>query len=549
MEFLTFHVGEREFAVPLDRVREILNPPPITRVPGVPPALLGLVGLRGDPTAVVDAGLRLAARPIVRTARTPLIVLSVRLLDRSVNLALLVEEAGRKLEVDSLLPWTEELARFAGADACVGFADVDRCMVLVLDVDQLFAFDRIAAASVRSLPPVETRPPGARPAPAATSIAVPLSEALRPAGPSAGGASPPSALPPSVSGSVHGESAPAAAARPVQGLQPSAVHVAERTVAPSTSAAQPPVAAAATVKPIPPPGAPALQGWAAQRGEGIAASMAEEASARAEPSPPGTSERPAPPPHPPSGPATAAFLSGLQPPGTAGSNRAAVDPPRAAAAPAPQPPRAVWKPEPLPPEEPLRPSPNANAGSRRQVGWLVAVAAILLLLLGALLLSMMGDGDRGKRAGGVAPSRSAGRSPPSEQIAPGFARAEPPTVPEPSAPPSPPPAAAAPLSPASPPTREPSPPPPPEATPAPTASRKARALPPAMVVTADTPACEIHQVKRGESLWRISARRLGDPYLWPKLYGENRDHIVNPDVIEVDDRIRIPGACNAPGAR
>ncbi len=76
-----------------------------------------------------------------------------------------------------------------------------------------------------------------------------------------------------------------------------------------------------------------------------------------------------------------------------------------------------------------------------------------------------------------------------------------------------------------------------------------RALPPMMVVTPETPACEIHEVKKGESLWLISARRLGNPYRWPQVFGENRDHLVDPDVIEIDDRIRIPGACAPAGTR
>jgi nucleoid-associated protein YgaU len=80
-------------------------------------------------------------------------------------------------------------------------------------------------------------------------------------------------------------------------------------------------------------------------------------------------------------------------------------------------------------------------------------------------------------------------------------------------------------------------------------ARAVRVLPPELRVTPDTPSCEIHEVKKGESLWLISARRLGDPYLWPKVYGENRDHIFDPNVIEIDDRIRVPGACNPPGVR
>src|SRR5512133_1701059 len=158
MEFLTFHVGDREFAVDMGRVQEIVAPPPISRVPDMPPALLGLAGLRGEPTAVVDAGLRLDERRITITGRTPLLVLTVRQEERSFNVALLVEAAARKLELSTLLPWTDGLARFAGADACSGFADVDDGIVIVLDVDQLLDFRRIRAATPRALPEPRSAP-------------------------------------------------------------------------------------------------------------------------------------------------------------------------------------------------------------------------------------------------------------------------------------------------------------------------------------------------------------------------------------------------------
>jgi nucleoid-associated protein YgaU len=68
-----------------------------------------------------------------------------------------------------------------------------------------------------------------------------------------------------------------------------------------------------------------------------------------------------------------------------------------------------------------------------------------------------------------------------------------------------------------------------------------------MIVTPETPPCEIHEVRRGDTLWHISAEKLGNPYRWPQLFGENRDHLADPDVIEIHDVIRIPGACsNAP---
>jgi len=44
---LLFHLGERSLSLPLEQVSEVLRSRAITPLPGAPPELLGLVGLRG----------------------------------------------------------------------------------------------------------------------------------------------------------------------------------------------------------------------------------------------------------------------------------------------------------------------------------------------------------------------------------------------------------------------------------------------------------------------------------------------------------------------
>lgn len=60
-------LGAAEFGLPIERVREVLAPPPITRVPFVPTAICGVTSVRGTILPVLDLGLRLlgseAARP------------------------------------------------------------------------------------------------------------------------------------------------------------------------------------------------------------------------------------------------------------------------------------------------------------------------------------------------------------------------------------------------------------------------------------------------------------------------------------------------------
>lgn len=53
-QFLTFFVGEAQFAATAADVSEVFRRPRITRVPNGPPSLLGLAGLRGAPAPVIS---------------------------------------------------------------------------------------------------------------------------------------------------------------------------------------------------------------------------------------------------------------------------------------------------------------------------------------------------------------------------------------------------------------------------------------------------------------------------------------------------------------
>ncbi|MCY1042905.1 chemotaxis protein CheW [Corallococcus sp. bb12-1] len=58
-QLCTFHVGEHLFGLDIERVQEILLPPPLTRVPGAPPEVAGLLNLRGQIVPAIDLRRRL----------------------------------------------------------------------------------------------------------------------------------------------------------------------------------------------------------------------------------------------------------------------------------------------------------------------------------------------------------------------------------------------------------------------------------------------------------------------------------------------------------
>jgi purine-binding chemotaxis protein CheW len=62
-QLLLFKLADRTGGIELEMVREILPPPPATRLPGAPSWVRGLVNVRGTVITVVDLVARLCGRP------------------------------------------------------------------------------------------------------------------------------------------------------------------------------------------------------------------------------------------------------------------------------------------------------------------------------------------------------------------------------------------------------------------------------------------------------------------------------------------------------
>ena len=70
-EYLAFRLAGEAYAAPVERIREILRPPPLTPVPRAPASVLGIVSVRGQLVTVIDLRqkLRLSEPPPTRRAR------------------------------------------------------------------------------------------------------------------------------------------------------------------------------------------------------------------------------------------------------------------------------------------------------------------------------------------------------------------------------------------------------------------------------------------------------------------------------------------------
>ena len=138
-KYLMFEVAQETYGLHILDVREIDSVMPITRLPGGPPYVRGVIDLRGRVTPVIDLRARLGMSATVASDQTMVIVVQGRAAGRAGTVGLLVD---RVLEVVALEASGIELppdltGSSAMADLLVGVAKLPSRLVFLLDVASL----------------------------------------------------------------------------------------------------------------------------------------------------------------------------------------------------------------------------------------------------------------------------------------------------------------------------------------------------------------------------------------------------------------------------
>jgi purine-binding chemotaxis protein CheW len=139
-EFLTFLLDREEYAVPIGRVREVLRAPAITEVPRAPAHVMGVVTVRGEVVAVIDARSRLG---LGRTAGAQSRIVIVDAGEGP--LGLLVDQVSSvvRLPRGSIEPCPQGISA-AASDCVTGIGRWRDRLFMVVDVEALLGRPRPA---------------------------------------------------------------------------------------------------------------------------------------------------------------------------------------------------------------------------------------------------------------------------------------------------------------------------------------------------------------------------------------------------------------------
>lgn len=98
-QYLTFRLGEEVFALEIGKVREVLDFTRVTKVPGAPEFMRGVINLRGSVVPVVDMRLKFGMNDSDRTVNTCIILVEFALDGESKILGALADSVQEVLEM------------------------------------------------------------------------------------------------------------------------------------------------------------------------------------------------------------------------------------------------------------------------------------------------------------------------------------------------------------------------------------------------------------------------------------------------------------------
>jgi purine-binding chemotaxis protein CheW len=144
-QFISFKIGEEEFAIDIMAVREIKGWSPTTTLPSQPSHVRGVMNLRGAIIPIFDLRRRFGMG--VTNASSSHVVIVVAVLDRPVGLLVDAVSDILTIETGDIRPVPDSDSG-ESVDFLTGIVSIKESMVVIISLDKLFARPEATAAQL-----------------------------------------------------------------------------------------------------------------------------------------------------------------------------------------------------------------------------------------------------------------------------------------------------------------------------------------------------------------------------------------------------------------
>lgn len=142
--YLSFKLGEEEFAAHVGKVLNILEMTKITEVPKAPGYMKGVINLRGTVLPVIDTRIKFGMAPTEYTTNTCIIVLDIQVDGEQIQIGALVDAVQAVLEIEKgqIMPPPSIGSKYK-SEFIEGVANIDDKFIMILDMDAVFSTEDV----------------------------------------------------------------------------------------------------------------------------------------------------------------------------------------------------------------------------------------------------------------------------------------------------------------------------------------------------------------------------------------------------------------------
>jgi len=147
-QYLTFFLAGEEYAITILKVTEILECAVLTKVPGAPAWVRGVINLRGAVVPVVDLAVKFGMPQTEITPRTCVVVVEVQSDQERLVLGVMADAVHQVVELgpEQIQPPPSFGAKVR-VDCIQGMGDSNGKFVVLLDIDRVLSLTEILAAA------------------------------------------------------------------------------------------------------------------------------------------------------------------------------------------------------------------------------------------------------------------------------------------------------------------------------------------------------------------------------------------------------------------
>ena len=140
IQYLTCTLGDEVFALEIDKVREVLDFPMVTRIPRTPEFVRGVINLRGTVVPVVDLRVQFGMSRTERTVDTCVIILEVTVDGEPVVVGALADSVREVVELsrENMEP-APRIGTRLRTEFIRAIGKLGTTMLIVLDMNKVFS--------------------------------------------------------------------------------------------------------------------------------------------------------------------------------------------------------------------------------------------------------------------------------------------------------------------------------------------------------------------------------------------------------------------------